>query len=126
MEYLFVYGTLLKHFDIEVLKPLKDKLQFVNEATLPGTLLDLGEYPAYLESAAGKVKGEVYRMAETQKVFEILDEYEGDEYSRKQQWVRLNTEEKVRCWVYVYRLKPQPEHKIIMNGDYVAFIRNKG
>jgi gamma-glutamylcyclotransferase (GGCT)/AIG2-like uncharacterized protein YtfP len=126
MEYLFVYGTLLKHFDIEVLKPLKDKLQFVNEATLPGTLLDLGEYPAYLESTAGKVKGEVYSMGETQKVFKVLDEYEGDEYSRKQQWVRLNTEEKVRCWVYVYRLKPQPEHKIIMNGDYVAFIRNKG
>lgn len=126
MEYLFVYGTLLKHFNIEVLKPLKDNLQWVSEATLPGTLLDLGEYPAYVESTAGEVKGEVYGLAEPHQVFEVLDEYEGEEYTRKQQWVRLNTEEKIRCWVYVYRLKPRPEHKIIMNGDYVAFIRNRG
>jgi gamma-glutamylcyclotransferase (GGCT)/AIG2-like uncharacterized protein YtfP len=126
MEYLFVYGTLLKHFNIDVLKPLQDSLQLVSEATLKGKLFNLGAYPAYVESAEGSVKGEVYSISEPHKVFEVLDEYEGEEYSRKLKWVRLNTGEKIRCWIYVYQLSPKPEHKIIMNGDYIAFISNKG
>jgi gamma-glutamylcyclotransferase (GGCT)/AIG2-like uncharacterized protein YtfP len=126
MEYLFVYGTLLKHFNIDVLKPLQDSIQLVSGATLKGKLLNLGEYPAYVESTEGYVKGEVYRIVEPHKVFEVLDEYEGEEYSRKLKSVRINREEKIRCWVYVYQLSPKPEHEIIMNGDYIAFIRNKG
>lgn len=126
MEHLFVYGTLLKHFDIDVLKPLQGCLQFVNKGHVKGTLFDLGEYPAYVESTTGIVAGEIYSISDTHKVFEVLDEYEGEEYSRKQQWVQLEREEQIRCWLYVYKLKPGPEHKIIMNGDYLAFIRNKG
>lgn len=126
MEHLFVYGTLLKHFDIDVLKPLQGCLQFVNKGHVKGTLFDLGEYPAYVESTLGTVKGEIYSVENAQKVFEVLDEYEGEEYSRKQQWVQLEKEEQIRCWLYVYKLTPGPEHKIIMNGDYLAFIRNKG
>jgi len=126
MEYLFVYGTLLKQFNNEVMQGLNNSLAFVSHGELQGTLVDLGEYPAFIEGTTGLIKGEVYRIADTNKVFEVLDEYEGEEYSRKQQWVRIDTEEKIRCWVYVYQLKPKPEHKIIMNGDYIAFIRNKG
>ena len=126
MEYLFVYGTLLKHFNIDVLKPLQNDILLISEATLEGKLFNLGEYPAYVESTEGYVKGEVYSIVQPHKVFEVLDEYEGEEYSRKLKWVRLNTEEKIRCWVYVYQLTPKPEHEIIMNGDYIAFIRNEG
>jgi len=125
MEYLFVYGTLLKHFNNEVMQSLNNSLEFVSQGELQGTLVDLGEYPALIEDTAGKVKGEVYSMTDTDKVLTVLDEYEGEEYSRKQQWVRID-EEKIRCWVYVYQHAPKPEHKIIMNGDYIAFIRNKG
>jgi len=126
MEYLFVYGTLLKHFNNEAMQALNNSLEFESYGELQGTLIDLGDYPAFVEGTKGCIKGEVYRIADIDIVFEVLDEYEGKEYNRKQKWVRLNTEEDIRCWVYVYQLKPKPEHKIIMNGDYIAFIRNKG
>jgi len=125
MEYLFVYGTLLKHFNNEVMQSLSNSLEFVSHGELQGMLIDLGEYPAFVEDTRGTIKGEVYRIANTDHVFEVLDDYEGEEYNRKQQWVRID-EKEIRCWVYVYQLAPKPEHEIIMNGDYIAFIRNKG
>jgi len=105
---------------------LKSSLGFISQGELQGMLIDLGDYPAYVESATANVKGEVYRITDTDKVFDVLDEYEGEEYSRKQKWVRVNKKEKIRCWVYAYQLTPSPEYKIITNGDYIAFTRNKG
>ena len=85
MEYLFVYGTLLKHFNNEVMRNLNNSLEFVSHGELQGKLIDLGAYPAYVEDTIGQIKGEVYGIADTKKVFEILDEYEGEKYSRKNQ-----------------------------------------
>jgi gamma-glutamylcyclotransferase (GGCT)/AIG2-like uncharacterized protein YtfP len=127
MEYLFVYGTLLRYFKNEVMQSLKDSMEFINHGELQGTLIDLGDYPGLTEDvSAHNVKGEIYRITDAGKVFALLDEYEGEEYTRKQKWIRLNKKETIGCWVYVYQLKSNPEHKIIMNGDYLAFIRNKG
>ena len=128
MEYLFVYGTLLKHFNNQVMKPLQPDLQFAGTGYLKGELYDLGEYPAFVEKAAVSqtVTGEVYLIAQPEKVFTILDEYEGEEYSRKIKLVRLDTNKNIRCWVYVYRQKPSPGHTKIISGDYLAFSRNKG
>ena len=128
MDYLFVYGTLLKHFDYEVLQPLQKFLQFKGNGSLKGELYNLGDYPGYIEKAGAlhNVKGEVYLITNPEKVFITLDEYEGKEYSRKRKLVRLNANKNIRCWVYVYRLKPKPEYEKIMSGDYIAFIRNKG
>ncbi len=128
MDYLFVYGTLLKQFDHEVLQPLQKLLHFEGNGSLQGELYNLGEYPGFIETGKGvseNVKGEVYLILNPEEVFTALDRYEGEEYSRKQKLVRLNTK-KIRCWVYVYRLTPNPEHEKIMSGDYIAFIRNKG
>lgn len=127
MDYLFVYGTLLAHFDNEVLRPLKAQMQLAGNAEVKGELYDLGRYPAYMESnqATATVKGEVYQVKDAKMVFAVLDEYEGDEYSRKRKMVRLNPHKNIRCWLYVYQQKPAPEHTRIMNGDYIAFYRNK-
>jgi gamma-glutamylcyclotransferase (GGCT)/AIG2-like uncharacterized protein YtfP len=129
MDYLFVYGTLLRHFDHKVLQPLQKFLQFEGNGSLHGELYNLGDYPGFVENAngfAGNVKGEVYLILNPDEVFAVLDEYEGEEYNREKKLVRLDTNKKIRCWVYVYRLKPTPEHEKIMSGDYIAFIRNKG
>jgi gamma-glutamylcyclotransferase (GGCT)/AIG2-like uncharacterized protein YtfP len=129
MDYLFVYGTLLRHFDHEVLQPLQKFLQYEGSGSLQGELYNLGEYPGFVENAngfAGNVKGEVYLILNPEEVFAVLDEYEGEEYSREKKLVRLDTNKKIRCWVYVYRLKPNPELEKIMSGDYIAFIRNRG
>jgi gamma-glutamylcyclotransferase (GGCT)/AIG2-like uncharacterized protein YtfP len=128
MEYIFVYGTLLKQFNNEVLKPIQAYLHVAGSGSIKAELYNLGEYPGLVESASASqiVKGEVYNIQEPGKVFEVLDEYEGDEYKRKRKLVRLNDSKTIRCWVYVYRQKLSPEHKRIMNGDYLAFIRNEG
>jgi gamma-glutamylcyclotransferase (GGCT)/AIG2-like uncharacterized protein YtfP len=128
MEYVFVYGTLLKHFNNEVLQPIQTYLQEVSIGLVKAELYDLGQYPGLVEitGAAHTVKGEVYSVAEPDKVFAVLDEYEGEEYERKRKLIRLNDSKTIRCWVYVYRQKLSPEHTRIMNGDYLAFIRNKG
>jgi gamma-glutamylcyclotransferase (GGCT)/AIG2-like uncharacterized protein YtfP len=128
MEYVFVYGTLLKHFNNEVLQPIQTYLQEVSIGLVKAELYDLGQYPGLVEitGAAHTVKGEVYSVAEPDKVFAVLDEYEGEEYERKRKLIRLNNSKTIRCWVYVYRQKLSPEHIRIMNGDYLAFIRNKG
>jgi gamma-glutamylcyclotransferase (GGCT)/AIG2-like uncharacterized protein YtfP len=128
MDYLFVYGTLLKQIDHKVLQPLQQCLKFKDNGFLKGELYNLGDYPGYIEKAglSEYVRGEVYLVTDPEKVFTVLDEYEGKEYSREKKLVRLDNNKKIRCWVYVYRLKPTPEHEKIMSGDYIAFIRNKG
>jgi gamma-glutamylcyclotransferase (GGCT)/AIG2-like uncharacterized protein YtfP len=127
MDYLFVYGTLLKQFDNEVLRPLKAQLQLAGQGLLKGKLYDLGQYPGYVEDAlaTGTVKGEVYHIEDAETVFSALDKYEGIEYSRKKKLVRLGDNKNIRCWVYVYQQKISAEHKRIMNGDYIVFYRNK-
>lgn len=130
MEYVFVYGTLLAEFDHEVLNQVKPSLTFISKATAKGSLYDLGEYPGYIETETGKVKGEIYSINKLEKVFNVLDEYEGlndeqPEYIRKRTAVTLPDGTKVESWIYVYQQPLKPEHKEIMNGDYIAFIRNK-
>ncbi|WP_345954847.1 gamma-glutamylcyclotransferase family protein [Mucilaginibacter sp. PAMB04168] len=128
MEYLFAYGTLLKHFENEVLKPLEDFLTFTGKGLLKGELYDLGEYPALIKAKelSQTVAGEVYSIdSNANHVLAALDEYEGAEYSRQQQWVRLHNGKEVRCWVYVYQYTPGPNHIKIIDGDYLAYIRNK-
>ncbi|NCD70386.1 gamma-glutamylcyclotransferase family protein [Mucilaginibacter agri] len=131
MEYLFVYGTLLKDFKHKARFPVEEHLQFISEATVKGALYDLGNYPGYVEEPTGDVKGEIYLVSEIDKVFEILDEYEGlfdnePEYIRKKKEIEIPNGETIESWIYIYQQAIRPEHKRIMNGDYLAFIRNKG
>lgn len=128
MEYLFVYGTLLSEFDAEVMPPLQAFMQIKDKGFVKGHLYNLGEYPGFVEvaNAAYAIKGEVYYVNNPQKVFAILDKYEGPEYSRKRKLVKLQSGKNIRCWVYVYIQKPAPQHDKILSGDYLAFIRNKG
>ncbi len=127
MEYLFVYGTLLSHFNNEAIGPVAELMQYVGKGKLKGRIFDLGAYPALITSANEKhdVQGEVYQLALTEKVFAALDEYEGDEYRRELLKVQLEGGEKIKCWAYVY--EPELDKNVIqiIGGDYLAYIRNK-
>lgn len=126
MECLFVYGTLLKHFDHEVIRPLAPYLQHSGSGLVKGRLYDMGSYPGLVEDPNGyDVYGEIYRVTEPQRVFAELDEYEGSEYIRRKMMVRSSDNEQIRCWVYLYQDALKPKHKEIINGDYLAFVRNK-
>ncbi len=127
MEYLFVYGTLLSHFNNEAIDPVAELMQYEGKGKLKGRIFDLGAYPALITSVneTNDVQGEVYRLASTEKVFAALDEYEGDEYRRELLEVQLDGGKEIRCWVYIY--KPELDKNVIqiIGGDYLAYIRNK-
>jgi gamma-glutamylcyclotransferase (GGCT)/AIG2-like uncharacterized protein YtfP len=130
MEYLFVYGTLLQDFNHKVRQEIEEHLQFISKATIKGALYDLGNYPGYVEELAGDVQGELYLVNEIDKVFKVLDEYEGlfndePEYSRKKIAVQLPGGENVESWIYIFQQQLRPEHKRIIDGDYIAYV-NKG
>ncbi|WCT12774.1 gamma-glutamylcyclotransferase family protein [Mucilaginibacter jinjuensis] len=130
MEYLFVYGTLLKDFKHTARLPIEEHLQFISKATIKGALYDLGNYPGYVEEPFGEVKGELYRIDKIDRVFEILDKYEGlfddePEYIRRRKTIELPDGEKVESWIYIFQQQLRPEHKRIIDGDYIAYV-NKG
>ncbi len=128
MEHLFVYGTLLSHFNNEALSAVAELMQYEGKGKLKGRLFDLGAYPALITSAkeTNDVYGEIYQLASTKKVFAALDEYEGDEYGRELHLVQQEGGKEIKCWVYIY--EPELDKNVIqiIGGDYLAYIRNKG
>lgn len=64
--YVFVYGT-LRSGEINDLEKLAQRLglappQRLGPAAMPGTLYDFGDWPGLVESAVGRVVGEVYQV----------------------------------------------------------------
>ena len=53
MDHLFVYGTLLSGVATPAMAALMARLQFLGSAGLPGTLYDLGPYPAAVPETRG-------------------------------------------------------------------------
>jgi gamma-glutamylcyclotransferase (GGCT)/AIG2-like uncharacterized protein YtfP len=132
LECLFVYGTLLKEAQSEVLKLIQPFWTFESEGYLQGVLHNLGNYPAAVEDTTAQtmVKGEVYLLTEPAKIFSLLDEYEGindydPEYKREKKIVTLPGGRIKECWVYVYNKVLSPDLNRIASGDYLAFVQNK-
>lgn len=85
-------------------------LEFVSEASTPGTIFDLGEYPGAIfdPKSRSEVKGEVYRLPMDPHVVKKLDEYE--EFNRRSPRqslfvreavvVRTTDGKKLSCWAY--------------------------
>jgi len=132
-HYLFVYGTLRKPLGHEMHGVLERAARLVGEATVRGTLYDLGDYPGLViaEGGDGRVSGELYALdpSGAQAALEALDAYEGcgaadpkpHEYRREVLNVRLADGSEIAAWTYLLDrshagLKPVPE------GDYVAWI----
>lgn len=135
-RHLFVYGTLRKHLAHEMHGVLKRAARLVGEATVQGTLYDLGAYPALVVAGAGegRVTGELYALdpGGVQTVLESLDAYEGctaadpepHEYRREVLSVRIAEGSEIAAWTYLLNrshagLTPVP------GGDYVAWIRSR-
>ncbi len=94
-ELVFVYGTLRRGGGKETL--LRGS-RFLRETTLPGTLHDLGSYPALVLGDGGVVHGEVWSCpAETLR---SIDSYEGLSEGLFER-VLVTLEAGFPCWVYV-------------------------
>ena len=98
--------------------------KFLGEATVKGTLFDLGDYPGLLLDTSGQtVFGEVYEV-DTETLKE-LDEFEATADYRRFQTTVSVMETSINCWVYC----PDPERceglPRINSGDWIEYSRSR-
>jgi gamma-glutamylcyclotransferase (GGCT)/AIG2-like uncharacterized protein YtfP len=105
---LFVYGTLMPHIGHPMGQRLAGESRTVGQGVIEGRLLDLGAYPALIETGPGEglVYGEVHELTDPASSLSWLDDYEGDEYERVERRIMLRDGSEVTAWVYVYRESP--------------------
>jgi len=127
MPHVFVYGTLRRHGrnDIARYRPAP---VFVGEASIAGTLYDLGAYPGIVLGGVGRVKGEIYRVEpEVEAALDLLEEVAEDdsgEYIKREVRVAVDAQW-LDCLVYEIhpsRIAGQP---VIGDGDWIAHAARK-
>jgi len=127
---LFVYGTLRRDPRHELYHLLAKNARFIGEATAPGKLFDLGEYPGMIPDRSGCVVGELYEIGKQHwsSVIARLDEYEGcspndprpHEYRRDIIEILLHNGEVSQAWAYVLNERPSKVREI-PSGDYLSW-----
>lgn len=125
MEYLFVYGTLRKGYNLKLKNRVSKEMRYIGKAKIAAVLYDLGQYPAVVkEKTNSEVTGDVFAIENREKVFAFLDEYEGAEFSRKKTRVRLRAGGWITAWVYWYNHRPEKKQRIFYK-DYFNYLKNK-
>lgn len=132
MEYLFVYGTLMKDVDHPLGNLIRQEGNFLGRANLKGKLFAVDYYPGAVPSrlASNYVKGEVYALTNSQKVLSALDEYEeynqndekNSEFIRRKINVKLDNGNKISAWAYLYNF-PTTTLKEIPSGDFRYYLQ---
>ena len=132
-EYLFVYGTLRKNYDLKLKDRVRHHLQYVGQAKVGAVLYDLGRYPGAIKSNGGEeVIGDVFLLTDPARVLRILDKYEGipegggkdTEFVRKKGRVQLRSGQPVNAWIYWYNARPKDKIKIRYK-NYLNYLKNK-
>ncbi|HWB92736.1 MAG TPA: gamma-glutamylcyclotransferase family protein [Puia sp.] len=131
-QYLFVYGTLRKGYDLKLKSKVSGDMQYVGQGKVGASLYDIGRYPGAVRSAAGdEVIGDVFLVTDPERVLRILDKYEGiaadgrpSEFVRKRNRVRLRSGKQVTAWVYWYNFDPSKKVRI-KQKDYLNYLKNK-
>ncbi|WMI68683.1 gamma-glutamylcyclotransferase [Mangrovimonas sp. YM274] len=128
-DYLFVYGTLLKDTGHEMSRFLLEHAQWIGDGYFYGKLFKVDNYPGAIlsDDSKDKVFGSIYQLSNTNRVFEVLDSYEGidpnstepDLYKRMKVDSHLEDGNTVSSWVYIYNL--DTEHlEQIHSGNYLT------
>ena len=132
-DYLFVYGTLRKDYDLKLKDRVRERLQYVGRAKIGAALYDLGRYPGAVRNNKGpEVVGDVFLITEAERVLRILDKYEGitdsgpkdAEFIRKKGRVKLRSGRKLSAWIYWYNRNTR-ELTPIRYKDYLNYLKNK-
>jgi len=127
---LFVYGSLRS----DALRPRESSRSAFallaaagiceGPASLPGKLLAPAWYPGWVPGAQGRVRGELWRLADP-AVLARLDRYEGKIYVRELRPARRADGRRVTAWVYRY-VGPLAGVPVIRSGDYVQWMTAAG
>lgn len=132
-EYIFVYGTLRRDTNSEMHHLLAKYAEFVDNATCPGKLYKVKDYPGLVPSnnSRDRVYGEVYLLKSTDSVLPLLDRYEEfgpefpepNEFIRQQRDVFLNNGNSVSAWIYIYN-HPTEGLELIELADFLKISLN--
>lgn len=123
--YLFVYGTLRKEYGLRLIEVVDKNLEYIGEAKVKASLYDLGSYPgAVKDNSNNEVVGDVFLVKDADKVFKVLDEYEGEEYSRQKEQVQLSSGKTITAWIYWYNQKTEEKQKI-RQKNYLDYLKTK-
>jgi gamma-glutamylcyclotransferase (GGCT)/AIG2-like uncharacterized protein YtfP len=120
---IFVYGS-LRRGCAGAMSIRFPGSKFIAEATVSGSLYDLGAYPGLLlNESSSSVTGEVYEVDD--ELLNKLDEFEAStNYCRRQVEISLGTDRKVG-WTY----EPDPEfyslRTLIPSGDWIEYAGTK-
>lgn len=126
-NHLFVYGSLLSGFKSHAYEYIRKYFKLLGEATIKGTMYDMGEFPVVVSQDTGRViKGELYEINNPNEfsfAMAQLDDYEGlypeegEEvfYEREAADVNFNGET-VTAWVYWYN-RDVADKRIVESGD---------
>jgi gamma-glutamylcyclotransferase (GGCT)/AIG2-like uncharacterized protein YtfP len=123
---VFVYGT-LRRGGVRAMPELFPGAKFVGEASVKGSLYDLGPHPFLLleesEGSGSSVVGELYEVDEG--LLGELDEMEASaDYLRRRAEVSLG-ERTLTCWTYAPDADSHPDRKLITSGDWIEYAGTK-
>ncbi|SDZ42360.1 Uncharacterized conserved protein YtfP, gamma-glutamylcyclotransferase (GGCT)/AIG2-like family [Variovorax sp. YR266] len=122
MPHVFVYGTLRRggRNDIARYRPAP---VWVGEASISGTLYDLGAYPGVVLGGVGRVKGEVYVVEPAvEAALDVLEEVADDdsgEYIKRQVRVDVGGQW-LDCLIYEIHPARIVGRRVIESGDWIA------
>ncbi|SFP33037.1 Uncharacterized conserved protein YtfP, gamma-glutamylcyclotransferase (GGCT)/AIG2-like family [Variovorax sp. OK605] len=122
MPHVFVYGTLRRggRNDIARYRPLP---VWVGQASVAGTLYDLGAYPGVVLGGAGRVTGEVYAVEPSvEAALDVLEEVADDdsgEYIKRRVRVEVDGQP-LDCLVYEIHPSRIAGRRVIGSGDWIA------
>jgi len=120
-EFVFLYGSLMRGFEMHDALDLPSIAKFAGEAMCRGRLYDLGDHPGMTLEGTGRVQGELYRVQED-VVIEMIDRHEGyyPETRQGSTYVRRLEEmvnRDLKAWVYVYNGSTNG-HEVIESGSW--------
>ena len=132
-EYLFVYGTLRRDYDLKLKSKVSHLLQYAGQGKIGASLYDLGRYPGAVRDGKGaEVIGDLFLLSDPDQVLKILDKYEGlsapddktAEFVRQKTSVRMRSGGRKKAWIYWYNFDPKNKKKIRYK-NYLNYLKNK-
>jgi gamma-glutamylcyclotransferase (GGCT)/AIG2-like uncharacterized protein YtfP len=123
---VFVYGT-LRRGGVRSMPELFRGAKLVGEASVKGSLYDLGPHPLLLleesEGSGSSVLGELYEVDEG--LLNELDEMEASsDYLRRRAEVSLGGRT-LTCWTYAPDPESFPDRTLIASGDWIEYAGTK-
>jgi gamma-glutamylcyclotransferase (GGCT)/AIG2-like uncharacterized protein YtfP len=120
---VFVYGT-VRRGGLRAMPDLFPGAKFVGDASVGGSLYDLGAHPGLMLDGSGStVVGELYEVED--EALNRLDDLEASSNYRRRRMEASLGDERTACWVYEPDPEFYPRRVLIASGDWIEYAKTK-